>query len=163
MRYLAAFGPASATDVQTWSGLSRLGEVLERLARRLERFKSEGGQTLFDVPDAPRPDLDTSAPVRLVAPFGNILLSHADRTRVISDEHRKMLFSGKNGVFPGTVLVEGFVAGTWELIGKGESTSMRVRPHVRLKRSVLNEIEVKGNLLLELAFGVSNPTETITP
>ena len=40
---------------------------------------------------------------------------------------------------------------------------MRVRPHVRLKRSVLNEIDVEGNRLVELAFGVSQPTETITP
>ena len=52
--------------------------------------------------------------------------NHADRTRVISDEHRKRLFAGKNGVFPGTVLVDGFVAGTWELVGKGEATAMRV-------------------------------------
>ena len=90
------------------------------------RLKTEGGQTLYDIPDAPRPDADTPAPVRLVAPFDNVLLSHADRTRVISDEHRKRLFAGKNGVFPGTVLVDGFVAGTWELVGKGEATAMRV-------------------------------------
>ncbi len=65
MRYLAAFGPASAADAQTWSGLTRLGEVLERLT--LMRLKTEGGQTLYDIPDAPRPDADTPAPVRLVA------------------------------------------------------------------------------------------------
>ncbi len=64
--------------------------------------------------------------MRLVAPFDNILLSHASRTRVISDEHRKRLFSGKNGVFPGTVLVDGFVAGTWEFVGTGEATSIMV-------------------------------------
>lgn len=154
-RYLAAFGPASAADVQTWSGLTRLGEVLDRL--NVVRFKTEGGQTLYDLLDAPRPDPDVPAPVRLVAPFDNILLSHADRTRVISDEHRKRLFAGKNGVFPGTVLVDGFVAGTWELAGKGESTSMRVQPYVRLKRGVVREIEAEGNRLLELAFGVVGP------
>lgn len=27
---------------------------------------------------------------------------------------------GKNGVFPGTLLIDGSVAGTWELEGKGE-------------------------------------------
>ena len=90
------------------------GQVVERLNPL--RLKSEGGQTLYDIPDAPRPDPDTPAPVRLVAPFDDILLSHADRTRAISDAHRKRLFSGKNGVFPGTVLVDGFVAGTWELV-----------------------------------------------
>ena len=86
LRFLAAFGPASAVDVQTWSGLSRLGEVLQRL--KLTRVKSEGGQTLYDIPDAPQPDPDIPAAVRLVAPFDNVLLSYADRTRAISDEHR---------------------------------------------------------------------------
>ena len=160
MRYLAAFGPAAVADVQTWSGLSRLSEVVERLD--LMHLKSEGGQTLYDIPDTPRPDLDAPAPARLVAPFDNILLSHADRTRVISDEHRKRLFSGRNGVFPGTVLVDGFVAGTWELVGKGESTSMRVQPYIRLNRKPLDEIEAEGNRLLEMAFGVTAPQVAIT-
>ena len=155
MRYLAAFGPASVADVQTWSGLTRLGEVFDRLT--LNRVKTEGGQTLYDTLDAPRPDPDTPAPVRLVAPFDNILLSHGDRTRVISDEHRMRLFSGKNGVFPGTVFVDGFVAGTWELIGKGEATSMRVQPYISLRRNAVAEIELEGNRLLDLAFGVTRP------
>jgi hypothetical protein len=100
--------------------------------------------------------------VRLVAPFDNILLSHANRTRVISDEHRTRLFSGRNGVFPGTVLVDGFVAGTWELAGKGESTSMRVQPYVKLKRKTLDEVAVEGNRLLERAFEVTDPEVAIT-
>jgi len=158
MRYLAAFGPASAADAQTWSGLTRLGEVLERLT--LMRLKTEGGQTLYDIPDAPRPDADTPAPVRLVAPFDNVLLSHADRTRVISDEHRKRLFAGKNGVFPGTVLVDGFVAGTWELVGKGEATTMRVQPYHDL--DVVDDVIAEGNRLLELAFRAAAPRVEIT-
>jgi hypothetical protein len=133
--------------------------VIARL--NLTHFKSEGGQTLYDIPNAPRPDPDTPAPVRLVAPFDNILLSHANRTRVICDEHRKRLFSGRNGVFPGTVLVDGFVAGTWELVGKGESTSMRVQPYIRLNRKPLDEIEAEGNRLLEMAFGVMAPQVAI--
>jgi len=158
-RYLAAFGPASAADVQTWSGLTRLGEVLDR--PDLVWFKSEGGQTLYDLPDVPRPDPDVPAPVRLVAPFDNILLSHADRTRVISDEHRKRLFSGRNGVFPGTVLVDGFVAGTWELVGKGESTGMRVQPYIAV-RDFTDDIVREGKRLLQSAFEVADPAVTIT-
>ena len=100
--------------------------------------------------------------MRLVAPFDNLLLSHADRTRVISDEHRKRLFSGRNGVFPGTVLVDGFVAGTWELVGKREATSVRVQQYIPLKRSALGKLEGEGNRLLQSAFGVSEPTVAIT-
>jgi hypothetical protein len=158
LRYLAAFGPATALDVQTWSGLTRLGEVLERLD--VVRFKSEGGQTLCDIADAPRPHPDVPAPVRLVAPFDNILLSHADRTRVTSNDHRKKLFPGKNGVFPGTVLVDGYVAGTWELVGKGQATSMRVQPYAEL--GVIDHVIVEANRLLERAFGVTAPQVAIT-
>jgi hypothetical protein len=160
LRYLSAFGPASTADVQTWSGLTRLGEVFER--QQLVQFKSEGGHTLYDIPGAPRPDPDVPVPVRLVAPFDNLLLSHADRTRVISDEHRKRLFAGKNGVFPGTVLVDGFVAGTWELVGKGEATSMRVEPYLRLRSKVLDSITAEGKRLLDSAFRVTKPQVAIT-
>jgi hypothetical protein len=52
--------------------------------------------------------------VRLVAEFDNLVLSHADRTRVVSDGNRQRLYT-RNGIFPGTVLVGGFVAGAWRI------------------------------------------------
>jgi hypothetical protein len=113
-RYLAAFGPASVRDVQVWSGLTRLGEVVRRLRAELRVFRDENGVELFDVPGAGLPDEDTPAPVRLVAPFDNLTLSHADRSRIISDDHRKRLGT-MNGLVPGMVLVDGFVAGCWRL------------------------------------------------
>ena len=113
-RYLAAFGPAAVADVQAWSGLTRLGEVVERLRPGLRAFRDERGRELFDLPDAPRPDPETPAPVRLIAEFDNLILSHADRGRVLSDTGRQRLFT-RNGIFPGTVLVNGFVAGMWRL------------------------------------------------
>jgi hypothetical protein len=114
IRYLAAFGPATVRDMQAWSGLTRLGEVADRQRPRLRTFRTEGGAELFDLPEAPRPDPGTHAPVRLVAEFDNLVLAHADRTRIISERDRKRLFT-RNGVFPGTVLVGGFAVGMWKI------------------------------------------------
>jgi len=113
-RYLAAFGPAGVRDVQAWSGLTRLREVVDRLRPGLRTFRDEHGTELFDLPGAPRPDPATPAPARLVAEFDNLLLSHADRSRIISEQNRKRLFT-RNGIFPGTVLLRGFAAGTWRI------------------------------------------------
>jgi hypothetical protein len=113
-RYLAAFGPATVADVQAWSGLTRMAEVLDRLRAGLRTFRDERGKELFDLPGAPRPAPGIPAPVRLVAEFDNLLLSHADRSRVIAADHRQLL-NTRNGIFPGTVLVDGFVAGMWRI------------------------------------------------
>jgi hypothetical protein len=123
VRYLAAFGPATVADVQAWSGLTGLREAVERLRPDLVELRDENGRTLYDLPDAPRPPADTPAPVRLVAPFDNLLLSHADRTRVIADAHRKQVIT-VNGQVLGTVLVDGFVRGTWKRDGAVLSVEM---------------------------------------
>ena len=124
-RYLAAFGPASVNDVQAWSGIGRLREVVERLRPRLRAFRDENGVELFDLPDAPRPDPQTRAPVRFLPEYDNLFLSHADRTRVIAPEHREPLFTR------GGFLVDGFLAGAW----KRDKAEIRVEPFVRLART----------------------------
>jgi len=123
LRYLAAFGPASVQDAQTWSGLTRLREVFDRL--QLRTFTDEAGVELFDVPTARRPHPDTPAPVRFLPEFDNSLLSHADRRRIIAPEHRPHVFT-VNGLIRGTVLVDGFVAATWKLA----PTALTVTPLV---------------------------------
>ncbi|WP_053643768.1 winged helix DNA-binding domain-containing protein [Streptomyces sp. XY431] len=128
LRYLAAFGPATAADLQKWCGLSRLAPVLKRLAPRLVTFRDEHGRLLHDLPEAPRPDPDTPAPVRLIAPFDNLLLSHADRTRVLPEEYRPRVMT-QNGIVLGSLLVDGLVAGSWRLVEeRSGARSLTVRP-----------------------------------
>jgi hypothetical protein len=113
-RYLAAFGPASVRDVAAWSGLTGLRPVLGGLRPSLLTFRDEQGTELFDLPSAPRPGEDEPAPVRLTAEFDNLLLSHADRSRVVRPADLKRFYT-VNGIFPGAVLIDGFVAGLWRL------------------------------------------------
>ena len=150
LRYLAAFGPASVADVQAWSGLTRLGEIVDRLRPQLRVFRDERGAELFDVPQARRPNPGTLAPARLIAPFDNLVLGHANRTRIISDETRKRLFT-VNGVFPGFLLVDGFVAGTWRLDRRKDGTTLHMEPDRALRTSERDELAEEGLRLLAFA------------
>jgi hypothetical protein len=121
-RYLAAFGPASVLDAQAWSGLTRLGEVVETLD--LARFRDESGRTLYDLPDAVRPDEDVPAPVRLMYDFDNLFLSHADRSRVLPEGAAAVVrgFMGTS-VIPRLILADGVPVGDWTVSrAKGVST-----------------------------------------
>ncbi|MET9498622.1 winged helix DNA-binding domain-containing protein [Streptomyces sp. NPDC006552] len=113
LRYLGAFGPASVKDFQQWAGLTRTKEVFERLRPRLVTCRDEHGAELFDLPDAPRPDADVPAPPRLLGQFDNLLLSHADRTRVVRESDRGRAWQGN--VAHATFLVDGMLAGLWSL------------------------------------------------
>jgi winged helix DNA-binding protein len=121
-RYLAAFGPATVRDVQAWSGLTRLREIVDPMRDRLRVFAGEDGRELFDLPDGPRPGPDVPAPARLAAEYDNLILSHDDRTRVMAEDDRQQLFRQLNS-FPGSVLLDGFVSGAWRLKrSKGTAT-----------------------------------------
>jgi hypothetical protein len=124
-RYLGAFGPATARDAQAWSGLTGLKAVLDELRPSLVTFRDEQGAELFDLPGAPRPGEDAPAPVRLVAEFDNLVLSHAERSRVISAEAARRLYT-VNGVIPGSVLIDGFVAGMWRLARSRDQATVTI-------------------------------------
>ena len=67
-----------------------------------------------------------------------------------------MTLRALNGVFPGTVFADGFVAGTWELTGQGATTTtMRMHPYGQLR--AVDDVVAEGNRLLESTFGVTHP------
>jgi Winged helix DNA-binding domain len=113
LRYLAAFGPASARDVQVWCGLTGLRDTFERLRPGLRTFRDENGAELFDLPDAPRPDPSTPAPVRFLPQYDNVLLSHADRARVVEPDVGQRIHLQHGHWSP--LLIDGFLRGTWKL------------------------------------------------
>ena len=144
LRYLRAFGPASVLDAQAWSGLTRLREVFDRLAARLLVFRSEDGQELFDVPDAPRPDADLPVLPRFLPEYDNVLFSHQDRSRV-TDPGRRIPLPPGVGARAGTFLVDGRWAGTWRL----DAGRLTVTSHDRLHDTDAVALAEEGDRLLD--------------
>jgi hypothetical protein len=146
LRYLDAFGPASVRDMQNWSGLSRLQEVVDPLRPRLLTFRDEAGRELFDRPEAPRPDPDTPAPVRFLYDFDNLLLGHDDRSRMVSDVHTAIDF-GERMEMPATFLVDGMTAGMWKLVAHRKAATMTLAPLVKLKPDAEAELTAEAERL----------------
>jgi hypothetical protein len=141
LRYLGAFGPAAVADVATWSRLTGLRAVVERLRERLVTFRDERGRELFDLPDAPRPDPATPAPPRFLPEYDNVLLAHADRTRFVANGDRSALAEGWT-VGWGAVLHDGVVRGRWRL-----ERDRVVISHVPLAKRAIASVTAEGRRL----------------
>jgi Winged helix DNA-binding domain len=146
-RYLAAFGPATQQDLLRFAGV-RVGDLrpgLERL--ELRTFRDERGRELLDLPGAPRPDGDTPAPVRFLPKWDSALLAYAppERTRILPEKFRSTVIRKNGDVLP-TVLVDGFVAATWNIDAK---RNLEVDPLRRLTKAERAEIDEEGERLAE--------------
>ncbi len=162
LRYLAGFGPVSVMDIQAWCGLTGLDEIFDRLRPTLRTFRAKSGKELFDLPGAPRPDPATPSAVRFLPEFDNLVLSHADRTRIISDDDRKRIYT-VNGLVPGTVLVDGFVHGKWKIDrGKG-APNLVVEPFRGLSKMDRVAIEEEGLRLLSFVSGEDSREVQVIP
>jgi Winged helix DNA-binding domain len=152
LRYFGAFGPAAVADVATWSRLTGLRAVVERLRPRLRAFRDEDGRELFDLPEAPRPDPETPAPPRFLPEYDNVLLSHADRSR-FRREGRPPRPSGVAGRVHGAVLSDGFLCGTWRLDREREhgGATLAVTQLERLTRRAAAALAAEGRRFLRFA------------
>src|SRR5215204_5061886 len=114
---------------------------MEELKPKLPTFRDERGNELFDLPDAPLPDPDIPTSPRFVPEYGNLVLSHAGRGRVISDEHRKKVFLSAATVRV-TFLIDGFVRGAWKVEKARKTATLLIEPFESLStgdRDVLSD------------------------
>lgn len=144
-RYLAAFGPARPTDMVTWSRLKGLAGAFDAVRDELVELADERGRRYFDLPDAPRPDPETPAPVRFLPEYDNVLLSHADRSRFVDREVRELYPLGRLG--RGHVLVDGMLRGTW-IVTDGRVEVLHL-PLSQRDRDEVHEVATALSMLIE--------------
>jgi hypothetical protein len=132
-------------DVQAWSGLTRLREVVERLRPRLRAFRDGAGRELLDLPDAPRPDPETPAPPRFLPEYDNVVLGHADRSRITAGAAERW---PADDLHWSPLLVDGFVGGVWRLAKERRAATLVVRPFDPLPDPA--PVEEEATRLLEL-------------
>ncbi|WP_232661047.1 winged helix DNA-binding domain-containing protein [Pseudonocardia sp. TRM90224] len=143
-RYLAAFGPAATADLRAWCGLAGLPKAVAAVRDELITFRDERGRELLDLPDVPRPDPETAAPVRFLPAFDNAILGYDDRSRIVDDAHRGLSVAGERAV-----LVDGRVAATWSV----EDGTVAVTPLRRFSRADRTAVAEEGRDLAAFLSG----------
>jgi Winged helix DNA-binding domain len=150
MRYLRAFGPSTVADIQSWSGLTGVRAVVERLRSRLRTFRDENGRELLDVPGGLFQDPDAEVPPRFLPDYDNALLAHDDRSRIIAKEHRRLV--GRP-----TLLVDGYAIGFWKLTREKSVVTLVIETLKRLSKKDVKAVEAEGLQLLDfIAAGATN-------
>jgi hypothetical protein len=150
LRYLAAFGPATAADAATFLGFTKLRESFERLRPELVTFTDDRKRELFDLPKAPRPGAGVPAPPRLLPEFDSLLLGHDDRERVIAKEHRPRVVT-KNLLIKAVFLVDGFASGTWKLEQTKKTSTLVLEPFAPLAKRARAELEEEAERVARFA------------
>ena len=152
-RYLAAFGPASSSDLRAWCGLAGLPAAVAALRPELVAFRDERGRELLDLPGAPRPDPGTPAPVRFLPAFDNAILGYQDRRRIIDDAHRGLSVAGER-----VVLVDGRVAATWTT----EADAVVIAPLRPLSKPDRTAVADEGERLASFLIDDESPRVKLT-
>ncbi|HEY2597420.1 MAG TPA: winged helix DNA-binding domain-containing protein [Candidatus Dormibacteraeota bacterium] len=141
MRYLKAYGPSTIADIQSWSGLTNVRLVTERLRPRLHTFRDDKGRELLDVPGGLFIDPDAEVPPRFLPDYDNVLLAHDDRSRILAKEHRQLV--GRP-----TLLVDGYAIGFWKLAREKGAVVLVIETLKPLSKADRKAVETEGIQLL---------------
>ena len=152
-RYLAAFGPATTADAQSWSGLTLLRDAFERLRPTLRTFRDERDRKLFDVRRAPLPDPRTPAPPRFLPEYDNVLLGHQDRTRITTVRGYTPV------VGDAWLLIDGFVRATWRIERAASAAVLRITAFEPISARERTAVTAEGKRLLAFAVAGAKDRE----
>lgn len=133
LRYVGAYGPVTLPDFAHWVGMPQqeVRETVVAMRDHVEVVRVEGmpGER-FLLPGTAVP----SGPlgVRLLAKFDPLILSHRDKTLLLSEADRPRVFRIAAQV-EAPVLSQGVTIATWRLERKAKETLFHVEPFRELK------------------------------
>ena len=146
-RYLHLFGPTTAEGFARWAGISRrsAANAFASLERSLLPVRSPLGDEWLLADDEPemRAGETAPAPARLL-PSGDayFLLDGAERELLVPRaDQRERLWTSR--VWPGAILVEGEIRGTW----RRSQHTVRIDAWARLSRARRDAIEAEVRAL----------------
>ena len=131
-RYFRAFGPATAADFTTWSGLPS-GAAIAAVRDELTEVEFDGrrGWTLGQVEAAPA--------FRLLPMFDNYLLGYRDRTAMLDPARHPQVYVG--GIIKASVVCDGRLIGIWRLDRATRKAAVRVTPFESFTRRHHDELD----------------------
>ena len=131
-RYFRAFGPATAADFTTWSGLPS-GTAIKAIRDELTEVEFDGrrGWTLGEV--------EPIRSLRLLPMFDNYLIGYRDRTAMLDPALQATVYVG--GIIKATVVRDGRVIGSWRLDRSGRTATIRITPFETIARRQHGQLE----------------------
>jgi DNA glycosylase AlkZ-like len=154
VKYLRGYGPATQQDFSLWSGLMAgdAKRAVENSSSRIEQIKVEDTKGQFWILKEDMKTLDSIDPTEparafLLPKFDSILLGHKDRTRIIKDQYKKLVFKPKVGDIAATVLVDGQIAGTWKYTKKRRALIVVIKPFGKITRDDMAEVKQQAKEL----------------
>jgi hypothetical protein len=158
-RYIHIFGPATAVGFARWAGISRrsAADAFASLEGSLLPVRSPLGDEWLLAEDEPaiRAGQAVAAPARLL-PSGDayFLLAGAERELLVPrEDQRQRLWTPR--VWPGALLVEGEIRGTW----RRAQHAVRIDAWARLSRAARDAIEAEAGALP--LPGLDRPIEVV--
>jgi hypothetical protein len=158
-RHLHVFGPTTAAAFARWAGISQAAAraAYAALAEELVAVRSPLGDEWLLAVDEPavRAEAPADAPARLL-PSGDayFLLDGAERELLVPRADRRALL-WTSRVWPGALLVEGEIRGTW----RRAQHAMRIAVWERLSRAARDAVEAEARALP--LPGLDRPVEVV--
>ena len=146
LRYLAAYGPATVKDAQAWIGLVEPRRGLCAPWQEARDRAGPGGKPLYDLPDAPRPDADTPAPVRFLPEWDSVIVTRADERIVAKADRPRVFLPGLR--IAALVLVDGMAAASWKVSATAKKATLQIESFKTWPAAVRREVAAEGEALL---------------